>query len=217
MRMLKTADLPDVVPVFPLAGALLLPRAHLPLHIFEPRYLAMLEDALKTPQRLIAMAQPLPRRGNEDTPALHAIASAGRVTQFSETEDGRYMVTLTGVSRCRVLREVDGFTPYRRAEVSWEGFERDMGPAEKDAGFNREAFFTLLGRYFEARDLSTDWEALKSAEDELLVNSLSMMLEFDAEEKQALLEAPTLPTRRETLVALLEYGMRGGDGEELMQ
>ena len=215
--MLKAADLPDVVPVFPLSGALLLPRAHLPLHIFEPRYLAMFEDALKTPQRLIAMVQPLPRRATEDRPALHAIASAGRVTQFSETEDGRYMITLTGISRCRIRREVDGFTPYRRAEMSWDGFERDLGPAEKDEAFDRGAFFSLLARYFEARDLATDWESMKSAEDELLVNSLSMMLDFDLEEKQALLEAPTLVTRRETLVALLEYGLRGGNGEELMQ
>jgi Lon protease-like protein len=213
--MKQAADLPDLIAVFPLPGALLLPRARLPLHIFEPRYLQMFEDALKTPERLIGMVQPNPMPGRATS--LHAISCAGRVTQFSETEDGRYLVTLTGISRFRVAREVDGFLPYRRCEVSWQGFERDLGRAEDDPGFDRPAFLDLLGRYFAARSLSTDWSTLKQAEDELLINSLSMMLDFEPEDKQALLEAPSLSTRRETLVTLIEFSLRGGSSDEAVQ
>jgi len=215
--MTKNVDLPEIIPVFPLPGALLLPRSRLPLHLFEPRYLAMLEDAIKTPSRLIGMVQPNRIPGREEGTGLHTIGCVGRVTQFSETEDGRYMITLTGQSRFRLLEEVDGFTPYRRAKVSWAGFERDMGPEDEDRYFDRDAFMNLLARYFSARELQTDWESLKEAEDELLINSLSMLLGFEPEDKQALLEAPSLSTRRETLVTLIEYALRGGDSEDIMQ
>ncbi|MFP4327724.1 MAG: LON peptidase substrate-binding domain-containing protein [Paracoccaceae bacterium] len=210
------ADLPEVIPVFPLSGALLLPRARLPLHIFEPRYLAMIEDCMKTPQRLIGMVQPGAGPARDQSP-LQRIGCAGRLTQFSETEDGRYMITLSGISRFRVLEEVEGFTAYRRARVSWDGFEQDLGDTEHDPGFRRKSFLDLLGRYFDARNLSTDWASLKEADDELLVNSLSMLLDFAPEDKQALLEAPSLSTRRETLVTLIEYSLRGGEGGEMMQ
>jgi len=215
--MFNQTDLPDVIPVFPLPGALLLPRSRLPLHLFEPRYLAMLDDVLKTPGRLIGMVQPNAVPGQPETPGLHRIGCAGRVTQMSETEDGRYMITLTGISRFRVQGEVDGFTPYRRVRVSWDGFERDLGPADSDPGFDRKAFMKLLERYFRARELQTDWETLEGADDELLINSLSMLLGFEPEDKQALLEAPSLGTRRETLVTLLEYALRGGDDKEMLQ
>ena len=215
-HMIGASDLPDTLSVFPLPGALLLPRARLPLHIFEPRYLAMLEDALKTRQRLIGLVQPL-GGGNTDTPNLHAIGCAGRVTAFSETDDGRYMITLSGISRFRILAEVEGFTPYRRCNVSWAGFERDLGSSESDPGFDRDRFFRLLGRYFDAEELQTDWDSLKEAEDELLINSLSMLCPFEPEDKQALLEAPSLETRRETLVTLIEFAMRGGGHEETLQ
>lgn len=215
--MTKTVDLPDIIPVFPLPGALLLPRSRLPLHLFEPRYLTMLDDTLKTPQRVIGMIQPNAVPGR-DANGLHTIGCAGRVTQFSETEDGRYMITLSGLSRFRLLSEVEGFTPYRRARVSWEGFERDMGPTDRDTGFDRKAFLELLARYFQSRELQTDWGSLKEADDELLINSLSMLLGFEPEDKQALLEAPSLSTRRETLVTLIEYALRAGDGrEDIMQ
>jgi len=213
--MMHPADLPDTVPVFPLSGALLLPRSRLPLHIFEPRYLQMLDDALKTKERLIGMVQPNPGPG--DGSRLHRIGCAGRVTQFSETEDGRYLITLTGVSRFRIQSEVEGFTPYRRCAVTWEGFDRDLGQGERDADFDRATFLRLLERYFSARALSTDWESLNEADDELLVNSLSMLLDFDPEDKQALLEAPCLRTRRETLVTLIEFSLRGGSNEEQLQ
>jgi len=209
--MKKRIDLPEMIPVFPLPGALLLPRARLPLHIFEPRYLAMLEDCMATPQRLIGMVQPLTTPAGQP-PRLHGIGCAGRLTGFSETEDGRYMITLTGVSRFRILSEPAGDRPYRIARVDWAGFGRDLGGAETDVGFDRASFFGLLGRFFRAQRLSTDWESLKEAEDELLINSLAMLCPFEPEEKQALLEAPSLETRRETLVTLLEFSLRSADG-----
>jgi Lon protease-like protein len=215
MPLPMPSDLPEVIPIFPLPGAVMLPRARLPLHIFEPRYLAMVEDCMKTQERLIGMIQPYDAPGEPGK--LHAIGCAGRLSAFSETEDGRYMVTLCGISRFRVLREVEGFTPYRRCEVSWAGFDRDRGPAEKDGSLNRETFMTLLGRFFRSRGLSTDWESIRDAEDELLINSLSMLAPFEPEDKQALLEAPTLVTRRETLVTLLEFALRSGDVDEKMQ
>ena len=212
--MIRQSDLPDTIPVFPLPGALLLPRSRLPLHLFEPRYLQMLEDTMKTSTRLIGMVAPNSGSGDR---TLHSIGCAGRVTQFSETEDGRYMVTLAGVSRFRVMREVSGFTPYLKADVSWNGFERDLGKTEIDKGFDRPAFMKTLSRYFESQELSTDWDSLKEADEELLINSLSMLCPFDPEEKQALLEAPSLQTRRETLVTLMEFAMRGGQNEEILQ
>ncbi len=213
--MMNLSDLPETIPVFPLNGALLLPRARLPLHIFEPRYLQMLEDCMKTPSRLIGMIQP---RDVPNGPArLQAIGCAGRLTGFSETEDGRMMVTLSGISRFRVVSEVEGFAPYRRCTVDWAPFSRDLGQAENDYAFQREGFLSLLGRYFSAMDLSTDWDSLKEAEPELLINSLSMLCPFQPEDKQALLEAPSLPTRRETLVTLMEFSLRGGSDDEVMQ
>ncbi len=214
--MFSPADLPDTIPVFPLPGALLLPRARLPLHIFEPRYLAMLDDTLKTSHRLIGMIQPYEVEGTNGK-KLQRIGCAGRVTAFSETEDGRYMLTLGGMSRFRVKSVLDGFEPYKRCDVSWEGFGRDLGPVETDADFDRTKFLDLLGRFFDDQDLKTDWESLQEAEDELLINSLSMLCPFDPEDKQALLEAPSLSTRRETLVTLIEYALRSGDNAEIMQ
>lgn len=214
--MLTANDLPDTVPLFPLPGALMLPRANLPLHIFEPRYLAMFEDALKTPHRLIGMIQPVEMPGSGKK-GLHDIGCAGRVTAFSETEDGRYMLTLTGISRFRMIREIAGFSPYRRAQVTWSGFDADLGRAETDPGFDRDGFFDLLGRYFREMGLSTDWESLQNAEDELLINSLSMLCPLGPEEKQALLETPHLSDRRETLTTLLQFAIRGGDNEDRLQ
>lgn len=207
--MIHAADLPETIAVFPLPGAVLLPRSRLPLNIFEPRYLQMLEDALRTPQRLIGMIQPNPRPSCDT--ALQTIGCAGRVTQFSETEDGRYMITLAGISRFRVAREIESFAPYRKCEITWNGFEQDLNGAETDAGFDRTALLEMLRKLFERRKMSTDWETLRETEDELLINSLSMLLDFEPEDKQALLEAPSLTTRRETLVTLIQFALRGGD------
>lgn len=209
--MIPHSELPEAIPLFPLPGALLLPRGQMPLHIFEPRYLAMVDDALKTRGRLIGMIQPM---GEQD---LHAVGCAGRVTSFTETDDGRYLITLTGISRFRLKREVEGFTPYRRGEVDWSGFARDLGHAEADPGLDRAGFLENLGRFLEANDLQTDWSSLKEAEDELLINALCMLLPFEPEDRQALLEAEGLAGRREILVALIAFALHGGTGEEPRQ
>ena len=210
-------DLPTTIPIFPLPGALLLPRARLPLHLFEPRYLAMLDDAMKTDSRLIGMVQPCETPDGTNG-RLHAIGCAGRVTAMSETEDGRYMITLSGMSRFRLREEVEGFVPYRRAKVDWTGFDADLGPEEQDPDMDRDALMDLLSRFFEERGLSTDWDTMADAEPELLINSLSMMCPFEPEERQALLEAPSLVTRRETLVTLIEYALHSGDdAQQMMQ
>ena len=127
------------------------------------------------------------------------------------------MITLSGKSRFRLGAEVEGFTPYRRWSVTWSGFDADLGPAEHDTAFDREPFMDLLARFFDDRGLKTDWESLREAEDELLINSLSMLCPFEPEDKQALLESPTLVSRRETLVTLIEFALRGGTSEEIMQ
>ena len=214
MQRIALRDLPETIPVFPLSGALLLPRARLPLHIFEPRYLTMIEDALKTQTRLIAMVQPT---GDGDTPPLHRIGCAGRIMSFSETEDGRYMVTLAGVSRFRIVEEVEGFTPYRRVSVNFQDFASDLKGPERDPGFDRDSFLAMLKRYFEAEELQTDWDSIRDAEDEMLINSLSILCPLDVEDKQALLEAPRLSDRRETLATLMEFALHSGGSDERVQ
>jgi uncharacterized protein len=217
VKKFSLADMPDVIPVFPLPGALLLPRARLPLNIFEPRYLAMLEDTLKTPDRLIGMIQPVVMPEALDRGRLHQIGCAGRVTAMQETEDGRYLITLQGISRFRLIRQEESFRPYLRAQVVWNPFERDLGREETDKGFDRSAFLKVLARYFDTAQLSSDWDSMRDADEELLVNSLSILCPFDPEEKQALLEAPTLTNRRETLVTLMEFALCGGNDEGTVQ
>ncbi len=216
-RRFNLGDLPETLPVFPLPGALLLPRARLPLNIFEPRYLAMLEDALKTPHRLIGMVQPVLMPEGKPTGQLHQIGCAGRVTAFQETDDGRYLITLTGMSRFRLGAMQEGFAPYLKGKADWTSFERDLGRAEKDEGFDRPAFLEVLARFFDTAQLSSDWDSLKEADAELLVNSLSILCPFDPEEKQALLEAPSLTERRETLVTLMEFALRSGGDDGTIQ
>ncbi|MGB1208526.1 MAG: LON peptidase substrate-binding domain-containing protein [Paracoccaceae bacterium] len=213
----RDITLPGVIAIFPLPGALLLPRSRLPLQLFEPRYRTLLDEALKSGNRLIGMVQPQTLPGDKGK-GLHRIGCVGRITQFSETEDGRYMITLTGLSRFRITQELSVATPYRQCAVSWDGFEADRAVTETDPGLDRPAFFAVLDRFFAAQGLSADMGSLTEAEDELLINSLSMLLDFDPEEKQALLEAPSLQTRRETLAALMEIALRGGrDSKEQMQ
>ncbi len=213
--MLCAADLPETLPLFPLPGAVILPRGQLPLHIFEPRYLAMLDDVLKTTHRLIGMIQPIHPSDDTPSPKLHKIGCAGRVIAFSELNDGRYMITLKGISRFRVKRLTPGFTPYLRANVSWRDFERDLGQPEHDPGLERERFTRLLRRYFAAEGLEADWESMESADEELLINSIAMLSPFEPKDKQALLEAPTLTERREILTALMEYALhRGKDTDD---
>ncbi|MBW7921464.1 MAG: LON peptidase substrate-binding domain-containing protein [Rubellimicrobium sp.] len=208
-------DLPKIIPVFPLPGALLLPRARLPLHVFEPRYLAMLTSVLGSEDRLIGMIQP---EDDTDGAPLRAVGCAGRVTGFQETDDGRMMITLTGISRFRVAEELSGPQPWRRVRADWSGFARDPGGPEDDPGFDRQAFLRTLGRFMRARDLSTDWDSIGEAADETLIDALAMLLPFGPEDRQALLEAPTLAERRQILGALMEFALHGGDeGEERLQ
>lgn len=195
--------LPDVIPVFPLEGAVLLPKSRLPLNIFEPRYLAMLDDVLRSEHRLLGMVQP---RDEGPNPQTYAIGCAGRVTNFSETEDGRYLIALSGQLRFRIKEEVEGFTPFRRMKVEWTDFKNDLGGEgsfELDDD-DRAAFLDLLQRYFDAAQLSADWEALSSADEETLINAIAMLCPFSPEEKQALLEAPTLADRHRDLLTLME-------------
>lgn len=213
--MFVSNNLPKVIPIFPLSGALLLPRSNLPLQIFEPKYLQMLEDSLKTSDRMIGMIQVNSNTGNPND--LHKIGCAGRIIQFSETPDGRYMITLAGVSRFQIEVEEIGFTAYRKAQVDWSDFEKDLGPAEKDKDFDRDYFMELLEKFFVSADLKTDWNSLKDADEELLINSLSILCPFEAEDKQALLEAKSLVLRRKTLTTLLEFSILGGRAGDSMQ
>lgn len=215
--MINVINLPPKIPIFPLSGVLLLPRARLPLNVFEPRYLTMLDDALKTDHRIIGMVQPREIPGKKDEMSLQQIGCAGRVTSFSETEDGRYLITLSGISRFRLRAVEDGFSPYINAAVDWSSFTADKGAQDIDHYFDRPRFLETLSRYFTATALSTDWDSLKEADEELLINSLSMLCPFDPSEKQALLEAPNLANRRETLVTLMEFALAGDPGEETMQ
>lgn len=212
--MPKGFDLPDTIALFPLPGAPLMPRTRLPLHIFEPRYLQMVEDALKTPARLIGMIQP----AAEDGDVLAAVGCAGRIVAFSEMDDGRLMISLRAVSRFRLVEQRPGFSPYLRGAVDWGGYERDLkAEPERDAALERAPFMARLERYLDRNGLSTDWEVTRASDDEMLVNSLSMLLPLAPEEKQALLESATLAERRALLEGLLEYALRAGNHEETIQ
>ena len=207
----RESALPDTIPLFTLPGAVLLPRTRLPLQIFEPRYLQMMEDVLKSGHRLIGMIQPA---GD----GLASIGTAGRVTMFSETDDGRMMVSLAAVSRFRLVEVIEGFTPYLRGRVDWAPYRADLRAAvPDDPDFDRPGFMERLGRYMAAHDLSTDWNAATEAQDEALINSLSMVLPFSPGDKQALLESPSLSDRRELLQGLIEFALHGGDNEERLQ
>ncbi|WP_029009163.1 LON peptidase substrate-binding domain-containing protein [Azospirillum halopraeferens] len=209
--------LPETLAVFPLAGVMLLPRCRLPLNIFEPRYLAMVGDALAG-DRMIGMIQPADPAARGTAPALYGTGCAGRITGFSETDDGRFLITLTGVSRFTVVREVEGVCGYRRVTPAWEGFTADLDPGDPDArgsgAFDRPRLLRGLKHYLRVQGLSVDWQAIESTPDERLINSLAMICPFVPSEKQALLEAPGLGDRAKLLIALIEMailGCRDGD------
>jgi uncharacterized protein len=214
------SDLADVIPVFPLAGALLLPRGQIPLNIFEPRYLAMIDDALRSGHRLIGMIQPDPAHpGREDSPGLYKIGCVGRITQFTETGDGRYLIELTGVARFRIDDELRVSTPYRQCRVLYTPFIDDFTARKGEDAVDREALLHALRDFLEANDLKTDWEGIENAPNEALVNALAMMSPYPAAEKQALLEAPDLKTRAEILVAVteIELAKKSTGGETPLQ
>jgi uncharacterized protein len=198
-------DLPDVISVFPLSGALLLPRGQLPLNIFEPRYLAMIDDALRSGLRLIGMIQPDPARaGNDDKPELYKVGCVGRLTQIAESGDGRYLIQLTGIARFRIEEELAVATPYRQCRVNFVPFKDDFIARKGEEEVDRESLLKALKDFLEANNLKADWQGIENAPNEALVNALAMMSPYGAAEKQALLEAPDLKTRAELLVAVTE-------------
>ena len=200
----RPQGLPDTFPVFPLAGALLLPRGRLPLNIFEPRYLAMTEDALAA-GRLFGMVQPDPTRGSAAAgPGLYRVGCLGRLSSFSETDDGRYLITLTGVTRFAIAEELTMTRGYRRVRADLLPFAADLAPADDSEAVGRDALLALLRGYFQRRGFDANWEAIGQMNDEMLVTTLSMVCPFEPAEKQALLEAPTLTERAGTLLALLQ-------------
>jgi Lon protease-like protein len=201
----KPGDLTDVIPVFPLPGALLLPRGQMPLNIFEPRYLAMVDDALRSGHRLIGMIQPdAAHPGSETKPNLYKVGCVGRITQIAETGDGRYLLQLTGIVRFRVQEELRVSTPYRQCRVIYSPFADDFTPRKGEDEVDRQSLLRALSDFLKANDLKADWEGIENAPNEALVNALAMMSPYGAAEKQALLEAPDLKTRAEILVAVTE-------------
>ncbi len=195
----KRAALPETIPIFPLAGVLLLPRGHLPLNIFEPRYLAMTRDALKG-EPLIGMIQPTDPASADCNPPVYRVGCAGRISAFAETPDGRYLITLTGVARFRVRAELPLRNGYRRVEAEWVA-DRE---GEEEASFDRERLLRGLVLYFTQRGIAADWQAIRKASGERLVTALAMLSPFAPSEKQALLEAPDLGERARLLTALVE-------------
>ena len=211
-RYLKSTDLPDVIPVFPLSGVLLLPEGQLPLNIFEPRYLAMFDAALAG-DRLIGMVQPSLQVLDSGTGAgsLSPVGCLGRVTSFSETGDGRYLVSLSGVCRFRLLDEVASGTPYRVFKHA--PFLSDLSGEYDEESVDRENLLRVFRAFLDANQLETDWESVERAGNRVLVNSLSMMSPFGPAEKQALLEAPDLKSRADTLIAITEIVLAQGSSE----
>ena len=226
-RYKKPTDVPSVLPVFPLRGCILLPRAGLPLNIFEPRYLEMFDDAIST-SRLVAIVQP--RRvalaanddGDDDgeereSPlgsdvALRATGCVGRITAYQELDDGRLIVSLTGVSRCAMLDEVPSTKPYRSFNISLQNFAADLVAGVGEQQIPREQLLATLKRFLEARNLKADWNSIGRSGSEALVNSLSVMSPYGPEEKQALLEAASLKARADMLIALAEMELAAGGG-----
>jgi Lon protease-like protein len=207
-------ELPAIIPVFPLSGALLLPRGQMPLNIFEPRYLAMIDDAMADRHRLIGMIQPdTAHPGSEDKPNLYKIGCAGRITQLAETGDGRYVLELTGITRFRIVDEPHVLTPYRQCRVDYHPFVDDFEPRKGEDAVDREALLKALAGFLKANKLNADWDGIEKAPNEALVNALAMMSPYGAAEKQAMLEAQDLKTRAEILVALTEMELARGESE----
>ena len=212
----RVEELPETLPVFPLAGALLLPRGKLPLNIFEPRYLALVEDALAA-GRMFGMIQPDPAAPEgAHGPGLYRIGCLGRISSFSETEDGRYLITLTGLLRFAVAGEAPPRRGYRRVRAGYDAYLGDLSndppPPPPPAGVvEREALLAALRGYFSRRGFDANWDAIRRMPDEDLVVTLAMVCPFPPAEKQALLEAPGETERAATLLALLQMGAAAPD------
>ncbi len=201
-------ELPEVIPVFPLPGALLLPRGQMPLNIFEPRYLAMVDDAFRDGHRLIGMIQPDAAHSQQnDEPSLFRVGCVGRITQLAESGDGRYILELTGISRFRIVEEIKALTPYRQCKVDFFAFIDDFTARKGEQEVDRAALLSALTAFLKVNNLKVDWEGVESAPNEALVNALAMMSPYGVAEKQAMLEAPDLKTRAEILIAVTEMDL----------
>jgi uncharacterized protein len=204
----RPGDLPEVIPVFPLPGALLLPRGQMPLNIFELRYLSMVDDAFRDGHRLIGMIQPdVTHSPDEERPVLFRIGCVGRITQLAETGDGRYILELTGISRFRVVEEMTVLTAYRQCKVDYFPFIDDFTARKGEDAVDREALLAVLTDFLKANNLKVDWEGVENAPNEALVNALAMMSPYGPAEKQAMLEAPDLKTRAEILIAITQIDL----------
>lgn len=203
-------DLPDAINIFPLSGVLLLPRGQLPLNVFEPRYLALVDAALSS-NRLIGMIQPTQDEEKVLKPTLSRVGCAGRLTGFRENEDGHYLITLSGICRFKVAEEIITDTPYRQVRCDFSPFIEDLTPPD-ETDFPREHLIVALKDYLQGRDLKADWKSVMGAPPETLVNALAMLCPFEPAEKQALLEAPGWDERVDILIALLEMSNAGPQG-----
>lgn len=204
----KKSDLPERLPVFPLPGAILFPNWTLPLNIFEPRYLNMIDDAMSS-HRIIGMVQSL--GGDATRPKLASVGCAGRITSYSETEDGRYLITLSGVCRFDASQELEVQTPYRQVTPDWDQFLHDLRLVSKEDLPSRDTLVSSLRRYSETNTMDVDWDAVEHADMETLVSALCAGCPFGVMEKQALLEAPTVAARAAALATLLDMDVSGDD------
>ncbi len=208
--------MPETIPVFPLSGALLLPRGQMPLNIFEPRYIDMIDHALRT-ERLIGMIQPNPDKG--DIGPLFSVGCAGRITELSESGDGRYLMTLTGIARFRTVQDIRADSPFMQFRVDWMPFADDYTARFGEDAVDRPAVMRALKDFARANDVPVDWDSVKDAPNEALVNALSMMCPYGVREKQALLEAADLKARGDMLVAIteMELAKAAGGGDTPLQ
>ncbi len=213
IKNIKASDLPAIVPIFPLSGVLLLPRGRLPLNVFEPRYLNMTRDALAG-ERIIGLVQPLVQETQDADarPPVYATGCAGRITSFSENDDGRLMITLTGVARFEISKELPLRLGYRRAAVTYEPYLEDLG-AEDGSDIDRSRLLTAVRGYFDHQGIAADWEAIEETSDERLITGLSMICPFAPSEKQALLESHDVTERCRVMIALMEMSLLGGSSE----
>lgn len=200
-------ELPSIIPIFPLTGVLLLPHGTLPLNIFESRYVSMIEDSLKA-NRIIGMIQPK-QSDTQGKGETYTIGCAGKITEFSETPDGRYLITLTGICRFTLDQELDVTTPYRQVKPDWESFKQDL-EMKKGLGVDREKLHELLGIYFEKENMSCDFDKFESIEDGKLMTCLAMICPFEPSEKQALLEEVCCKERAKMFMTMLEMASKSG-------
>ena len=214
-RYRKISDLPDLLPVFPLKSVIVLPRATLPLNVFEPRYLTMVDDVLGN-DRIVGIIQPEMADEADQSPigseiSLRSVGCAGRITAFQETDDGRMLITLSGVCRFELRQEVESDDPYRLFQADYSKFSSDLEKGTGEDEVNRDHLLTVLRTYLKINELNADWQSIDKSSNEFLVNTLSMISPYGPAEKQALLEAPTLSDRSEVLVALAEMELASRD------